>query len=150
MKTYSITEIAQKCNLTASTLRYYEDVGLLPPVERNSSKQRVYTQHHIDRLGAISCFKHTGMSICDIQNFFNYEADEEAHIDDIMTLLTTFQEASLKKLQEEVHAYGHLLRKLDYYNNAKLSYQAHSPHPLWKDYDAKDYMPQVKDALNQM
>lgn len=140
MQTYSISEMTKKCNLTASTLRYYEDIGLLPQVERSASKQRIYTQDHIDRIHAISCFKNTGMSISDIQKFFRYEAQEKEHIDDIVQLLEVFQEVSLKKLQEEIRAYAHLLRKIDYYHAVSVSYQEQSPHPLWEDYECIDYL----------
>ena len=41
MKTYSIREISELFSLPASTLRYYESEGLLPNVEKSSSKQRI-------------------------------------------------------------------------------------------------------------
>lgn len=74
MSAYSIAELSKTLNLTAPTLRYYEEIGLLPPVLRNTSGQRVYTEEHFDRLHAILCFKNAGMSIADIQKFFTYEA----------------------------------------------------------------------------
>ena len=77
MSAYSIAELSKALNLTAPTLRYYEEIGLLPPVLRNTSGQRVYTEEHLDRLHAILCFKNAGMSIADIQKFFTYEANEQ-------------------------------------------------------------------------
>ncbi|MFQ6865350.1 MerR family transcriptional regulator [Blautia sp.] len=37
-------------------MRYYEDAGILPNIERNSSGQRIFTDWHIERLKAICCF----------------------------------------------------------------------------------------------
>ncbi|WP_017795932.1 MerR family DNA-binding transcriptional regulator [Oceanobacillus kimchii] len=37
MKTYSISEVANKLNLTVYTLRYYDKEGLLPFVERKAN-----------------------------------------------------------------------------------------------------------------
>lgn len=147
MKTYTITELSKECSMTASTLRYYEEIGLLPPVARTPSKQRVYTQEHIERLLAISCFKNTGMSISDIQKFFEYEKNEPEHIHHILQLLETYRLASLQKLQDEYCAYCHLLRKVDFYQAASKSYEEHSSHPKWEDFNDRDYSLQAKDEI---
>ncbi len=46
----SIGRIAEQFNVTAHTLRYYEKIGLLPPISKNSRGQRIYSQRDIDRL----------------------------------------------------------------------------------------------------
>lgn len=70
-KQYSIREVSAKFNLPASTLRYYEEVGILTDIPRNSSGKRIYLEKHINRLKIICCFKNTGMSIAQLQEFFN-------------------------------------------------------------------------------
>ena len=39
-----IAEVSQKYNITADTLRYYERIGLIPPVNRNANGIRNYTE----------------------------------------------------------------------------------------------------------
>ena len=78
-KQYSIREVSAKFNLPASTLRYYEEVGILTDIPRNSSGKRIYLEKHINRLKTICCFKNTGMSIAQLQEFFQYE-QQELHI----------------------------------------------------------------------
>lgn len=73
MATYTIREVAQRFHVQTSTLRYYEDQGLLCDVERDDAGRRVYTDSHIGRLEAIACFKHAGMSIDELKRFFAYE-----------------------------------------------------------------------------
>ena len=85
-KQYSIREVSAKFNLPASTLRYYEEVGILTDIPRNSSGKRIYLEKHINRLKTICCFKNTGMSIAQLQEFFQYEQQELSHIDDILKL----------------------------------------------------------------
>ena len=87
MATYTIREVAQRFHVQTSTLRYYEDQGLLCNVERDDAGRRVYTDAHIGRLKAIACFKHAGMSIDELKRFFAYEKDERAHIADMLELL---------------------------------------------------------------
>ena len=89
MATYTIREVAQRFHVQTSTLRYYEDQGLLCDVERDDAGRRVYTDSHIGRLEAIACFKHAGMSIDELKRFFAYEKDERAHIADMSTGLPT-------------------------------------------------------------
>lgn len=63
MQTYTIREISRLFSLPLSTLRYYEEEGLLTNVQKSASGQRIYTQEHIDRLHCINCFKRTGMTL---------------------------------------------------------------------------------------
>ena len=72
MNTYTIKEIRDKFNIPSSTLRYYEETGLFPRVERTETNQRIYTDEHIDRLHAINCFKRTGLSISKMYDFFEF------------------------------------------------------------------------------
>ena len=68
MKTYTIREVSERFSLPASTLRYYEEVGLLTEVMRDG-KHRMYQDCHLNRLSALCCFKETGMSIAQLQTF---------------------------------------------------------------------------------
>ena len=34
---YSISEVAKKLNIPVSTIRYYEKLGMLPPITRHSA-----------------------------------------------------------------------------------------------------------------
>jgi MerR family transcriptional regulator, aldehyde-responsive regulator len=43
----NITQVARKLNLTASTPRYYEQVGLIPSVSRRESGIRTYNEKDI-------------------------------------------------------------------------------------------------------
>ena len=56
-QTYTIREMSERFGLPASTLRYYEEIGLLTDVIHTESKKRIYTQQHIDCMTAILCFK---------------------------------------------------------------------------------------------
>ena len=109
---YSIRQVADMFDMEPSTLRYYEDAGLLTNVERTSTGQRVYRQGHINRLSSICCFKHAGMSIADLKRFFVYEADERTHIDDMMTLLEERHDAIDEQLRALEEAHAHVLRIL--------------------------------------
>ncbi|OZG69331.1 MerR family transcriptional regulator [Bifidobacterium eulemuris] len=61
---HTIREASLLSGLSESTLRYYEQIGIIPPVARDpSSGHRVYSEHDIDVLQTISCMNAIGMSL---------------------------------------------------------------------------------------
>ena len=86
-QTYTIREMSERFGLPASTLRYYEEIGLLTDVIHTESKKRIYTQQHIDCMTAILCFKRTGLPIAGIQEFFRLEDDIPGNIDQMVAIL---------------------------------------------------------------
>ena len=69
---YSISEIAKKLGLTASTLRYYDKEGLLPFVDRSPNGIRLFTDLDLASLKMVECLKATGMPIKDIKQFTDW------------------------------------------------------------------------------
>jgi DNA-binding transcriptional MerR regulator len=68
--TYSIKEAAVLTGLPASTLRYYESIGVIAPISRGaSSKHRVYDEDDLDRLMWVACLAATGMSVGDMRRY---------------------------------------------------------------------------------
>lgn len=59
----TIAEVSKKFDLTADTLRYYERIGLLPSVNRNSSGNRDYTEEDYRWVHFIKCMRSAGLSI---------------------------------------------------------------------------------------
>ena len=71
-RSYSIKEAAALTGLPASTLRYYEQVGVIAPVSRGaSSGHRVYGEGDLDQLMWVSCLAATGMSIGDMRVYMD-------------------------------------------------------------------------------
>ena len=134
MKTYSINEISKLFDVQSSTLRYYEDMGLLENVGRTKTNQRIYTDEHISRLNAISCFKNTGLPISKMQDFFRYEKDLSNNIEDIIQLVTEHEKninEQIKRMQNEL---AHIEHKVRYYNGIKQAIETNKPWPCWEDY----------------
>jgi DNA-binding transcriptional MerR regulator len=68
--TYSIKEAAALSGLPASTLRYYESIGVISPVGRGaSSKHRVYDEQDLDQVMWVACLAATGMSVKDMRQY---------------------------------------------------------------------------------
>ena len=68
--TYSIKEAATLTGLPASTLRYYETIGVIAPIGRGaSSRHRVYDEDDLDQLMWVACLAATGMSVSDMRQY---------------------------------------------------------------------------------
>lgn len=139
MKEYTIREISERFGLPASTIRYYEEEGILTNVGRTPSGQRVFTDGHVNRLRTVCCFKNTGMTINELKQFFAYEADEAAHLDDILVLLQRRKESVTAQIAQLKEAYAHVLRKIHYYEDIQKSLNENLPLPQWKDYRQRVY-----------
>ena len=69
-RSYTIKEAATLTGLPASTLRYYESIGVIAPISRGaSSRHRVYDEGDLDQLMWVACLAATGMSVNDMRQY---------------------------------------------------------------------------------
>jgi DNA-binding transcriptional MerR regulator len=61
--TYTVSEASERSGFSVDTLRYYERLGLLEPVDRSVGRQRRYREGDLDWLGFVSCLRGTGMPV---------------------------------------------------------------------------------------
>jgi DNA-binding transcriptional MerR regulator len=61
-----IAEVARRSGFTATTLRYYEDIGLVMPSKRTPAGYRLYDESAVERLAFIARAKQLGCSLDEI------------------------------------------------------------------------------------
>jgi len=77
---YTIEQVATRIGLTKRTLRYYEEVGLLPPTGRTEGNYRRYSEADVQRLQRIKELRDLlGFSLTDIRELLTAE-DERGQI----------------------------------------------------------------------
>ncbi len=59
----TINEVSKKYNVSSDTLRYYERIGVIPEVHRNSSGIRDYTDKDLRWVELALCMRNAGLSI---------------------------------------------------------------------------------------
>ena len=114
---YTIKEAATLTGLPASTLRYYESIGVIAPIARGaSSKHRVYDEDDLDQLMWIACLAATGMSVSDMRKYVaNGQLGPSAASDQIALLTTQGQRLALEA--EHVALRQRYVRlKIDYWH----------------------------------
>jgi DNA-binding transcriptional MerR regulator len=80
-ETYTIHEVAQRSGLSIPTLRYYEEIGLVPDVWRDtSSGHRRYSADTLQILESLANLRAVGMSIEEMRTYLGLRAqgDETA------------------------------------------------------------------------
>ncbi|WP_422020578.1 MerR family transcriptional regulator [Pyruvatibacter mobilis] len=60
---FTIGKLAKQSGVKVQTVRYYEQIGLMPPVERSAGNQRLYTDAHAERLGFIRHARELGFPL---------------------------------------------------------------------------------------
>lgn len=73
-----IGELARQSGVPASTLRYYEQVGLLPEPERTSSGYRSYGQAALERLSFIRSAQAVGLTLAEVRDVLDIRDAGEA------------------------------------------------------------------------
>ncbi|MBW2241633.1 MAG: MerR family transcriptional regulator [Deltaproteobacteria bacterium] len=63
---FSIGAVCHETGLSARTVRYYEELGLLPGVRRREGARRVYGEDELERLRFIRRLKTLGLSLAEI------------------------------------------------------------------------------------
>lgn len=64
---FSIGELARRTRVRVPTIRYYEQIGLLPSPPRTEGQQRRYEASHADRLNFVRHARELGFEIEDIR-----------------------------------------------------------------------------------
>ncbi|RZJ09911.1 MAG: MerR family transcriptional regulator, partial [Rubrivivax sp.] len=63
MNALSIGTVAKQAGCSVPTIRYYEDIGLLPPAARTAAGQRSYGKADLQRLGFIRRCRELGFPV---------------------------------------------------------------------------------------
>lgn len=104
-----IQEVSSKYDITARTLRYYENMGLIHSVRSDDYAYRLYDEATIKRLEQILILRKLNISIKDIQRIFNTSGSDVVlevlgkkvqNIDDEVALLHELKEIVLEFIRE--------------------------------------------------
>ena len=91
----TIGKVAQRAQVTADSIRFYEREGLIRPAGRSESGYRLYTEEAIRRIEFIKQAQECGFSLADIRELLELRSTDSACCDDI------YRVSVEKKLQLE-------------------------------------------------
>lgn len=114
--TYTIQKAAEEMAVTTHTLRYYEKIGLLHPIERALNGHRMYTEEDLGWIYWLKLLRDSGMSIQTMQRYVDitragddHTLDErcailERHRDELRARIRQLEDY-LEKLEAKVEFY---------------------------------------------
>jgi DNA-binding transcriptional MerR regulator len=112
---YSIAEVSDRLNIPASTIRYYEEKGLLPKVKRTSGGIRQFDDEDIEWLYIITCFLKTGMSLATLKRIIDLGLEGDSTIEQRKAILEDHKKDLEKKLLDLQEAIKIVDQKLKIY-----------------------------------
>ena len=83
----TIKEVSEAYGITADTLRYYERIGMLPPVTRTGGGIRDYTEEDRAWLELVLCMRSAGLAIEAITQYVRLYREGDGTMRDRLELL---------------------------------------------------------------
>jgi DNA-binding transcriptional MerR regulator len=84
-----IGQLAERTGVSAKAIRYYEQIGVLPPARREPNGYRVYETAAADRIGFIQDAQSAGMSLLEIQMILDLRDHGESTCGHVIASLQT-------------------------------------------------------------
>src|SRR5260370_4941494 len=82
-----IGELAARFGLNPKSIRYYEEIGLLPRADRSESGYRLYTRRDVEQLGFIRRAKTLGLSLDNIRDILKVEEEGSPPCGQVLDLI---------------------------------------------------------------
>jgi DNA-binding transcriptional MerR regulator len=115
---YSIKQVADKLNISISSLRYYDSQGLLPHIKRTAGNKRIFSDIDFEFLKMIECLKITRMQLSDIRKYFYWCSLGDSTIRKRYELMLERKKEAEKQLKELQNSLEMINYKCEYYRIA--------------------------------
>jgi DNA-binding transcriptional MerR regulator len=122
--TWTIGEAAEKCGLSQYTLRWYERIGLLDPIERGGDGRRRFSDADLDWLSLLTKLRATGMPVRDMQRYAGLVRSGAGHRERV-DLLRRHRDQVRRDLAAQRECLKLLDAKITYYDSCV----AEAPQP---------------------
>lgn len=108
-----ISEVSERCGISSDTLRYYERVGLIPPVDRDPGGIRKYSETDMKRIEFVKCMRRVDLPIEVLTEYFRLVQQGDETIDARKDILQTQRDqlqARMDEMQDTLDLLNHKIR----------------------------------------
>ena len=101
----TIQKVSEATGLSAHTLRYYERIGLIHPIEREENTRRLYTEDDIGWIDFLLKLRATGMSIKEMQTYAELQRQGDSTLPQRVEMLKSLRgkvETRMSELNEHL------------------------------------------------
>lgn len=114
----TIKEVSEKYDIPSETLRYYERVGVIPPVTRTAGGIRDYSDTDIQWVENAKCMRAAGLPIEVIIEYLRLFSEGDSTIKARLDLLSEQREILLKQYKQLEETINRLDYKISKYQEA--------------------------------
>ena len=115
-----IAEVSEQYGLSTDTLRYYERVGLIPPVNRTESGIRDYNELDLRRVDFVKCMRSAGLPVEVLIEYVALVQQGDETIEDRKEILKHQREQLAARMEEMQKTLDLLDHKIEVYEKALL------------------------------
>jgi DNA-binding transcriptional MerR regulator len=116
-----IAEVSEQFGMSVDTLRYYERVGLIPPVNRNDSGIRDYSELDLRRVDFIKCMRSAGLPVEVLIEYVALVQQGDSTIEARKEILKEQRALLATRMEEMQKTLDILDHKLEVYEKAVLT-----------------------------
>lgn len=114
----TIKEVSEKFGIPSETLRYYERVGVIPPVTRTASGIRNYQEEDLAWVENAKCFRAAGLSIEALIEYLKLYSEGNSTFQARLDLLNEQRAILLAQQKQLVETLDRLNYKISKYESA--------------------------------
>lgn len=112
----TIKEVSEKFGISQDTLRYYERVGMIPPVTRSSGGIRNYQEEDLGWVELAKCMRNAGLPVEAMIEYVKLTQEGDSTFAARLQLLTEQREALLEqkeKIDATIKRLDHKIRRYE-------------------------------------
>ena len=117
----TIAEVSKKYELSADTLRYYERIGLVPPVPRNKSGIRDYDTESCQWVELMKCMRSAGVQIEALIEYVDLIQQGDETIRARKALLIEQRDQLVERMAEMQRSLDRLNDKIERYDQGLMT-----------------------------
>ena len=117
----TIAEVSRKYDISADTLRYYERIGLIPPVPRTRSGLRDYGEESCGWIQLMKCMRAAGVQIEALIEYVDLFQQGDATLDARKALLVEQRDQLVSRMAEMQASLDLLNQKIDRYEQGMMT-----------------------------
>lgn len=115
-----ISKVSEQCDVSVDTLRYYERIGLFPPIDRRDSGIRDYSDLDIRRVNFIKCMREGGLPVKTLIKYYELVQQGNETIKDRKAILVEQRASIVTQMTELQKTLDLLDYKISHYEKAVL------------------------------
>lgn len=95
---YTVKQVSDLLGVSVHTVRYYDDMGLIPGTKRNGANRRVFDDNELEWLFVSITLRSTGLPLAEIRHYIELYQQGDSTLKERYAIM----EAQKKRAQKEV------------------------------------------------